>query len=78
MALLRFAPPCTGSGVYTTPCIPAKTGGSGGTAFTTYFYLLSDDGRVAWDSALPQTPDGDIRRCDFDGNQLRTGRLGHL
>jgi hypothetical protein len=54
-----------------TPDITGKTSGSGGTAFTTFFYLLSEDGRVARGSGLPPAPDGDIRRFDFDGYQRR-------
>ena len=54
-----------------TPDITGKTSGSGGTAFTTHFYLLSEDGRVARGSGLPQAPDGNIRRFDFDDYQRR-------
>jgi hypothetical protein len=49
-----------------TPDFSGGSGGSFGTGHATYFYLLSEDGRVARGSGLPNAPDGDIRRFDFD------------
>lgn len=53
------------------PDITGKTSGSSGMAMTTHFYLLSEDGRVARGSGLPEAPDGDIRRFDFADYQRR-------
>jgi hypothetical protein len=53
------------------PDVTGRTSGSSGMAMTTSFYLLSEDGRVARGSGLPEAPDGDIRRFDFDGYQRR-------
>ena len=60
-----------GVGYTYRPDVTGRTSGSAGAASTTYFYLLSEDGRVARGSGLPEAPDGDIRRFDFDDYQRR-------
>jgi hypothetical protein len=60
-----------GVGYAYRPDVTGRTSGSAGAAATTYFYLLSEDGRVARGSGLPEAPDGDISRFDFDDYQRR-------
>jgi hypothetical protein len=60
-----------GVGYTYKPDVTGRTSGSAGAASTTSFYLLSEDGRVARGSGLPEAPDGDIRRFDFDDYQRR-------
>jgi hypothetical protein len=51
--------------------LTGRTGGSFEMVNSTSFYLLSEDGRFARGSGMPATPDGDIRRFDFDAYQRR-------